>query len=124
MPLGPADLLGADGKVLAPLRVEIHRWQVAHPQLERIHAQLVGELVHHHFGDEARLRMSGRAHRALRPGIDVDVLVPLTPVGKDVDRIGHREPRALSGTPGAPALGVEGEELALCIHAGANLCIG
>ena len=81
-------------EVLGPHRVRRLRRQVLDAELDRIHLHAIRELVHQDFGEEAALRMARRAHRALLPGVDVDVLVRALPVREVVD-VRQREARRL-----------------------------
>ena len=89
----PAELLGGDREVLPPHRVRRFGRQVLHPELDRVHPDLVGELVHQHLGVEAPLRMARRAHRARRARVRVHVAMPAAAVRERVD-VRQREARA------------------------------
>ena len=108
----PVDPLRAHRKVLRPHRVWRERRQVLQPELHRIHPHLIGELVHQHFGDEAPLRMSRRAHRALLSGVDVDVGVRAAAIREDID-VRQRVIRSRARAAGAPRLRFERGELAV-----------
>ena len=69
----PAERFRALLEVVAPRAARRRRRQVLDAELDRIHADAIGELVHQDFGEEASLRMTRRAHRALLARVDVDV---------------------------------------------------
>jgi hypothetical protein len=116
----PADLLRSDREVFLPLCVGSVRLHVAHPQLERIETQTIGELVDHRLGDEARLRVTRGAERALRARIREHVSVRLPSCRKHVHRIRNGKPGARR-TAGAPRFRVPRDELALRVDAGLHL---
>ena len=103
----------AIGKYFRHIAFGASRRQVLHPELQRVHPHLVGELVHQHLGEEAALRMAGRAHRALRARRSCRRRVWRPPaVREDVD-VRQREARRRAGAAGAPRLGVERGEHAV-----------
>ena len=116
----PVDPLRAHRKVLRPHRVGCERRQVFQPELHRIHAHLIGELVHQHFRDETSLRMTRGAHRALLSGVDVDVGMRAPPVWKHVD-VRQRIVRTRAGAAGAPRRRIKCGQLAVRADAGAHL---
>ena len=112
VPLLPPELLGGQRKVGPPHGIRRLGREVLQTEGQRVHPHLVRELVHQHFGDEAALRMPGRAHGTLLARVDVDILVDAAPVREHVD-VGQRESRARAGATGAPALRVERGERAV-----------
>ncbi len=116
----PAKRLRALREVVAPCRVRRGRRQVLDAELDRIHADAIGELVHQDFGEEAPLRMSRRAHRALLSGVDVDVGVHAAAIRELID-VRQREIGRRACAARAPALAIERRELAVGRHAGSNL---
>ena len=120
VPLAPPELLRGLREVLPPHRVGRLGRQVLHPERDRVHPDLVGELVHQQLGGIAPLRMAGRPHRARRPGVRVDVLVASAPVRERVD-VGDREAGADAGAARAVALRVERDAGAVGRDAGLDL---
>src|SRR5262245_6787332 len=108
----PAERLRAHAEVLAPCLRQVRFGKILDAELDGIHAHAVREFVHQDFRQEAALRMSRCAHRALLTGVDVDVGMDSAPVREVID-VGQREVRGRARPTGAPALSVECRELAV-----------
>ena len=122
--LAPADQLGPDLELaLVDRRVEVAGAQVLEPELERVDAQLVGQVVHGGFHQGAALGMARGPHGPGAAGVDEDLGVGPRRGGDVVD-IRKREVRAAPAAAGPVGLGDQGDDLAVLARPELDLARG
>ena len=120
--LVPADQLGPHLELgLVDGRVEIAGGEVLEPELERVHAQLVGQVVHGGFGQRTALRMPRGPHGSLVAEVGQHRRLRYRRVGHAVD-VGQDHVGTAADAAGASRIGDQGDELAVAV--GAHLDVG
>ena len=88
--------------------------EVLEPELERVHPQLVGQVVHGRFGERAALRMPRGPHGPLAAEVGEDRRLRHGRVGHAVD-VGQDHVGAAADAAGAVRLGDHGDDLAVAV---------
>ena len=117
--LRPACALGADASLdlARPRVVRVVRVDLL-AQRERIHIELVGQLVERLLEREDSLHLPGRAKRGARAGVGEDVVVLYgAGSGSDTSRCGEADARARGHAAGAVTLDLQRRQRAVALRA-------